>query len=173
MVEWSMEMMMMMMMVSRPKSNLHSGSTYLVRTTTNQSDLSSLRYLYVLGTFRTKKTSDYRQEYPIPSYHVSDDDDLDRQGKTIISATNNATHKISCVKRGQDRVVGSLSLLGGLWNIVSLEAKEMVWGKRRLLDKLFVSVFLKMEGEERKGKGRKGKERKGSVKICILGVKLT
>lgn len=45
MVEWCMEMMMMMM-VSRPKSNLLSTQReYLVRTTTNQSDLASLRYM--------------------------------------------------------------------------------------------------------------------------------
>lgn len=74
MVEWWMEMMMMMMMmVSRPKSNLPylTQREYLVRTTNNQSDLSSLRYLYVLGTFRTKKTSDYRQGYSVPSYTMS------------------------------------------------------------------------------------------------------
>lgn len=67
---------------------------------------------------------------------------------------------ISCVKRGQDRVVGSLSLLGGSWNIVSLEAKGMVWGKRRLLDKLFVFCLLAdgRRGEEREGKEREGKQ---------------
>lgn len=81
-------------------------------------------------------------------------------------------------QRGQDRVVGSLSLLGGLCNIVSLEAEEMVCGKRRLLDKFFVFCLLAdgRRGEERRGKGRKGEERKGkqaSGKICILGVQLT
>jgi len=157
-----------MMMVSRPKSILPylTQREYLVRTTINQSDLF-IAEVYVLGTFRTKKTSNYRQGYSIPSYHVSDDgdddDDVDRQGKTIISAANNSTHKISCVKRGQDRVVGSLSLLGGLCNIVSLEAKEMVWGKRRLLDKLFVFCLFAdgRGGEERRGKERRGKEGKG------------
>lgn len=115
----------MMMMVSRPKSNLPylTQREYLVRTTTNQSDISSLRYLYVLGTFRTKKGKRLQARIFNPIiHHVSDDDDdddddLDRQGKTIISATNNATHKISCVREGKIEVVGSLSLLGGLCNI--------------------------------------------------------
>lgn len=77
-------------------------------------------------------------------------------GKTIISAANNATHKFSCVREGKIESWGVLSLLGGLCNIVSLEVKEMVWGKRRLLDSFLCSVFLKMKGEERKG--RKGKQ---------------
>lgn len=205
MVEWWMELMMMMMMVSRPKSNLPylTQREYLVRTTTNQPIRSFIAKVYVLGTFRTKNASDYRQGYSIPSYHVSDDDDgdaLDWQGKAMMMMmmmvmitsigkarqNNHFCHeqrhaKISCVKRGQDRVVGSLSLLGGLWNIVSLEVKEMVWGKRRLLDCCLCSVALKMEGEERKGKERKGEERKASKHasrqvsryLCISGVQLT
>lgn len=152
--------MMMMMMVSRPKSIKPTQREYLVRTTTNQIR-SFIAKVYVLGTFKTKKASNYRQGHSIPSYHVSDDgdddDDLDRQGKTIISAANNATHKIPASREAQDRVVGSRSLLGGLCNI-SLEAKEMVWGKRRLLDSCLCSVSLKMEEEERRGEGRKGKQ---------------
>lgn len=53
----------------------------------------------------------------------------------------------------------------------------MVWGKRRLLDKLFVFCLL---ADGRRGEGRRGKERKGkqaskqaSVKICIKSVQLT
>lgn len=166
MVEWSMEMMMMrmMMMVSRPKSNRPylTQREYLVRTTINQSDLFIAK-VYVLGTFRTKKTSDYRQGDSIPSYTMSPMM-MTMIMMTSIGKARQNNHfcreqrhaKISCVKRGQGRVVGSLSLLGGLWNI-SLEVKEMVWGKRRLLDKLFVFCLLEdgRGGEERKGKGRK------------------
>lgn len=138
-------------------------------------------------------------------HHISDDDDdddddyLNWQGKAkqFISATNNATHKFPASREGKIESWGVLSLLGGLCNIVSLEVKEMVWGKRRLLDCCLCSVLLKMEGEERRGKERRGKERKGkerkgeerkgkerhasrqagrqasrqaSVKICISGV---
>lgn len=49
----------------------------------------------------------------------------------------------------------------GYVTLVSLEVKEMVWGKRRLLDSCLCSVSLKMEGEERRGKEREGKERRG------------
>lgn len=76
-------------------------------------------------------------------------------GKAIISATNNATHKFPASRKGKIESWGVLSLLGGLCNIVSLEVKEMVWGKRRLLDCCLCSVSLKMEGEERRGKERK------------------
>lgn len=66
---------------------------------------SVIAKVYILGTFRTKKTSDYRQGYSIPSYHVSDDDDddndLDWQGKAkqFISATNNSTHTFPASER--------------------------------------------------------------------------
>lgn len=79
-------MMMMMMMVSRPKSNLPylTQREYLVRTTTNQSDLFIAK-VYVLGTFRTKKGKQLQARIFNPIiHHVSDDDDdddLDWQGK--------------------------------------------------------------------------------------------
>lgn len=71
MVEWSMELMMMMM-VSRPKSNLQVSYTAGVPSTYDHQPIRScIAKVYVLGTFRTKKTSDYRQGYSIPSYTMS------------------------------------------------------------------------------------------------------
>lgn len=154
-------MELMMMMVSRPKSNLPylTQREYLVRTTTNQPIRSFIAKVYVLGTFRTKKTSNYRQGYSIPSYTMSPMTMMMMMmisiGKAIISATNNATHTFPASREGKIESWGVLSLLGGLCNIVSFEVKEMVWGKRRLLDCCLCSVFLQMEGEERRGKGRR------------------
>lgn len=120
-----------------------------------------------------KRASDYRQGYSIPSYTMSSSMMTMTMVMVMMTSIGKARQnnhfcreqrhaQSSCVKRGKDRVVGSLSLLGGLWNIVSLEVKEMVWGKRRLVESCLCSVFLQMEGEERRGKERRGKERKAS-----------
>lgn len=86
MVEWSMEMMMMMM-VSRPKSNLPylTQREYLVRTTINQSDLFIAKvYMSLVLSGLKDKRLQARIFNPI-IHHVSDDDDddddddLDRQ----------------------------------------------------------------------------------------------
>lgn len=114
MVEWWIEMMMM---VSRPKSNLPylTQREYLVRTTTNQSDLF-IAEVYVLGTFRTKKTSDYRQGYSIPSYTMSPMTMMMMMisiGKAKQSFLPRTTPRTNFLRqRGQDRVVGSSVVIG-------------------------------------------------------------
>lgn len=87
-------------------------------TTTNQPIRSFIAKVYVLGTFRTKKTSDYRQGYSIPSYTMSPMMMMmmmipigkARQGNHFCHEQRPA--QISCVKRGQERVVGSSVVIG-------------------------------------------------------------
>lgn len=85
MVEWWMEMMMMMMMTTEIKPYL-TQREYLVRTTTNQSDLFIAKVPICTWYFQDRKDKRLQARIFNPIiHHVSDDDDDDddddEQGK--------------------------------------------------------------------------------------------